>query len=88
MFEKVEEIDFAEFLHSLNNNIEIIKIDIEGFEIELINHLIDEKCLKKINKIYLETHEKKFTDLIIPTKKLKERIKIEGFESKFFFDWH
>jgi len=26
--------------------------------------------------------------LVVPTEKLKARIKQEGYENKFFFDWH
>ena len=36
IFEEVDEIDFAEFIHSLNTNIELIKIDIEGMEMDAL----------------------------------------------------
>ena len=88
IYEEIKQIDFAEFLKSLKSPVEIIKIDIEGFEIELINHLIDEKVLENVNKIYVETHERKFTELLSKTEQLKSRIKNEGLENKFFFEWH
>ena len=87
-FEFVKEIDFAQFLKSFDEPIELIKIDIEGYEIQLLNHLIDENAISNINYFYIETHERKFVDLTIPTAKLKTRIKKEGYEDKFFFDWH
>ena len=87
-FEEIQEIDFAEFIHSLNSPIELLKIDIEGFEIELINHLLDTNALNDVKKVYVETHERKFTELAGPTEKLKVRIKAEGYENKFFYDWH
>ena len=87
IFEEVQEIDFAEYLKSLQREIELIKIDIEGYEIQLINHLLDKESLDNVKKIYLETHEKKFTQLVKPTLKLKERIKSEGLEEKFCYDW-
>lgn len=87
-FEEIQEIDFAEYLRNLNTRIEIIKIDIEGYEIELINHLLDNRSLENVEKIYVETHEEKFTDLAIPTEALKARISAEGYEDKFFWDWH
>ena len=87
-FEEIQEIDFAEFLHSLKTPIELLKIDIEGFEIDLINHLLDKNALDHVNKVYVETHERKFTQLIASTEKLKVRIKTEGYENKFFYDWH
>jgi FkbM family methyltransferase len=88
LFDDIQAIDFAEFILSLNTKIELIKIDIEGYEIELINFLLDKKVLGNVKKIYVETHEKKFKDLIKPTNLLKERIKAEGYKNKFSFDWH
>ena len=88
IFEEIQEIDFAEFLESLNSPVELIKIDIEGYEIELINHLIDRKVLDNVNRVYLETHERKFKALLASTEALKERVINEGYEEKFFFDWH
>ena len=87
IYEEVKQINFAKFLKSLKIKVELIKIDIEGYEIELINHLLDQNSLENVKKIYLETHEQKIKELIEPTKKLKKRIKSEGFEEKFCFDW-
>ena len=88
LFEEVAEIDFAEYLKSLNVPIELIKIDIEGYEIPLLNHLLDEKVLGNVNKIYVETHERKFKELSLPTEELKRRIVAEGYGDKFFYNWH
>jgi len=87
-FELVDEIDFAKFLKSLNEPVELIKIDIEGYEIQLLNHLLDNHALDNVSYLYVETHERRFPDLIASTEKLKERIRREGYMEKFFFDWH
>ena len=86
-FINIEEINFAEYLNDLNKKVELIKVDIEGYEIELINDLIDKGALNNVGKVYLETHEVSFIDLEEPTKLLKKRIKNNGLESKFFYDW-
>lgn len=86
-YDKIREIDFALFLDSLNKYVELIKIDIEGYEVELINHLIDNNSLNKIGKIYLETHETKFKALEESTLTLKKRIKENRLEKKFIFEW-
>ena len=88
IFEEKKEVNFSEFLQSLNLYVEFIKIDIEGYEITLINHMLDNNVLNKVGKIYLETHERKFDDLIKPTADLKARIKMEGYQEKFFYEWH
>ena len=72
----------------IKDYIELIKIDIEGYEIELINHLIDTKALNNVGKIYLETHDKLYPQLEGPTDALKERIQKEGLADKFFYEWH
>lgn len=87
-FDEVREIDFSKYLLSLKQSVSLLKIDIEGYEIELVNHLIDTRALINVNKVYMETHERKFQELRIPTEALKNRIKDEGLEKKFFFDWH
>ena len=84
----VDEIDFADYIESLNKSIDLIKIDIEGYEIELINHLLDRQVLHNVGRVYLETHERKFEALRKATEEMKLRIKKEGFVDKFFYDWH
>lgn len=88
IFNTVKVIDFSEYLTSLDKPIELLKIDIEGYEIELINHLLDKNSLSKVNKVYLETHEKKFTSLGPATQKLKQRVIDEGLAEKFYYEWH
>ena len=87
-FESVKEIDFAQFLNSLDEQVELIKVDVEGYEIQLLNHLLDKNAIGKVNKLYVETHDHKMDNLVIPTEKLKARIKKEGYEDKFFFEWN
>lgn len=87
-YEEISEIDFSEFLLSLDKPIELIKIDIEGYEIELINHLLDTGALANVQTVYVETHERKFEALTSATLELKQRIKKECLEDKFYYDWH
>ena len=87
LFETVDTIDFAKYIFSLNTQIELMKIDIEGYEIELINHLISTGAINKINIIYCETHEKKFNELKIKTQQMKENIKKNNLSNKFDFNW-
>ena len=79
-------IDFAKWLEKFEK-IKLIKIDIEGYEVELLNHLIDKKVLNKIDHIFVETHEKKIVELRNEIELLKEKIKGSGLQSKFFWNW-
>ena len=85
-FITVNVIDFAEWVKKFKK-IKFIKIDIEGYEINLINHLIDEKAIDRIDYIFLETHEKRIEGLNLEIIELKQKIKNLGIEKKFFWNW-
>lgn len=87
-YEIVEAIDIVEFIKSLNKNIDLIKIDIEGAEIEVINHIIDSGIIHKVNKILCEVHDKKYKFLRESTNKLREKIKILKLSNKINLNWH
>ncbi len=50
-------------------------MDIEGSEIDILNKIIDKDLHKKIDFIFVETHERFSHSLGIETAKLKLRIK-------------
>jgi FkbM family methyltransferase len=85
-FIKIEVIDFAKWLEKFEK-IKFIKIDIEGYEVELLNHLINSKVLSKIDYIFVETHEKKIAELRTEIELLKEKIKNSNLQTKFFWNW-
>lgn len=86
IYEIVNEVDFAKFLNNLNN-VDLIKIDIEGFEVELINHLISNSNLKNVSKIYVETHYKKWPELKEPTLQMIQNVHNMNLSEKFDFNW-
>lgn len=86
--QKVNEIDFALYLNGLDRTVDILKIDIEGYEIELVNHLLDCGAFEKVRKVYVETHERKYKALKESTDNMKRRVTDAGLGDKFFFDWH
>lgn len=69
-----EVVDLAEFIQNLGKPIGLLKMDIEGEEIKVLNKLIDLGLTKEIRKIVVETHER-FPTLTEPTRELKERIR-------------
>ena len=82
----VREIDFAEFLLGLGRRVHLIKIDIEGFEIALVNHLLDKSALGRVDRVYIETHENYMPHLASKTAQMKKRIAQLNLPTKFFFD--
>ena len=73
-FQIIEIIDLSQFIKDLNRAVKLLKIDIEGAEIGLLNDLIDQRIIHNIPYVIVETHDKKIPSLIEPTKKLRKRI--------------
>jgi FkbM family methyltransferase len=73
-FANVEVVDLARFIKSLDRPIAILKMDIEGEEVKVLNKLIDTGLAEKIGYIAVETHER-FPSLAEATKALRARIR-------------
>lgn len=86
--QKVNEIDFAAYIKGLDKTVDLLKIDIEGYEIELVNHMLDSDAFEQVRKVYVETHERKYTALKESTERMKRRVEELGLGDKFYFDWH
>ena len=57
---EVRQINFISYLENLDEDIGILKIDIEGAEVELLEALFDRPgSLKRVHHIFAETHENK-----------------------------
>lgn len=55
---EVEIIDLVEFIKGMNKRTDVLKIDVEGAEVELVQKIIDTRIYEKIGLIVVETHEK------------------------------
>ncbi len=82
----VEILDIAEWLKNIDK-IKFIKMDVEGYEVELINYLIDTSVINKIDYIFVETHEKRIRNLNNRIDELKIKINKLGFDKKFLWNW-
>lgn len=83
----VEAVDIADLIEALHPKpIKLVKMDVEGGEINLLKHLIARDSFGNIKKIYVETHER-----LYPEHKM-EIIKLLGYTRKLKqpmvnFDW-
>lgn len=76
-FVEVEVIDLSRFIRELNKPVKLLKMDIEGAEIEVINHLLDQGMQYQIRQMVVETHERN-PSLALRTKMLRNRIRDLG----------
>ena len=74
-FVEIEVIDFINHINKQKKEISLLKMDIEGSEIEILNKIIDLNIHDKIKYIFVETHERFSHKLGLETAKLKLRVK-------------
>ena len=73
-FVEIKVIDFINHINKHKKEISLLKMDIEGSEIEILNKIIDLEMHDKIKYIFVETHERFSHKLGLETAKLKLRI--------------
>lgn len=85
---EVRQVDFLRYLEDLDDDIGILKIDIEGAEVPLLEALFDRSDLmRRISHIFAETHEIRIPDHKPRVKAL--RAKAHGSEQPYInLDWH
>ena len=57
--ERVRCVDIAEYILSLSKPIKVLKIDVEGSEYDLLEHLLNKEVLSDVEFIYCEDHSRK-----------------------------
>lgn len=58
-FIEIETIDLTEFIAAIDKRVAIVKMDIEGAEMDILNKFIEEKVYEKVDLMLVETHENK-----------------------------
>ena len=84
---QVEVADLVAFIQSLDAPVKILKMDIEGAEVELLEALIDQGIAARVGHIFVETHELQFAELLESTARLRKTVSDKGF-SHINLDWH
>lgn len=77
-FVEIELINLIDFIENLNHEVALLKLDVEGAEVDILNKLIYSKSIKNIREILVETHEKQIPELFKPTQALRIEIKKLG----------
>ena len=88
-FADVETIDISEYILSLDRQVKILKIDIEGLEYEVLSRLVHTGAIDKVDFIFFEDHSDCFLFLpwfagaIHSLKMLEDKI-VRGGETKVY----
>ena len=85
---EVRQVDFLRYLEALDDDIGILKVDIEGAEVPLLEALLDRSDLMgRIGHIFAETHEKWIPDHKPRVKALRARAR-KSERPYIDLDWH
>lgn len=84
---EVEVIGLSRFLRSLPKPVDLLKVDIEGAEVALINALLDSPEASLVKVMFVETHECQIPELRKSTKVLRTRLAGLS-QPKTYLEWH
>ena len=74
---EIQQVDFIRYLENLNEDIGLLKMDIEGAEVDLLEALFDRPdILNRIDHIFAETHETRIPGHEPRVNALRERAKL------------
>lgn len=62
-FAEVDVLDIKDILRAIKGRVKILKIDIEGAEYDVLDHIIENHLYKDIDYIFVETHHHKIDNL-------------------------
>jgi FkbM family methyltransferase len=83
---EVEGVALAQFIRDLGRRVRILKMDVEGAEVGILNAILDEGLHEKIDHAFVEVHDRKVRELAGPTARLRERLEALG-ATHFRLDW-
>ena len=85
-FVEARTVDLASFINALPGRVRLLKIDIEGAEVEVLRWLLEAGSLDKVDVLFVETHENKMPWLQPATATLKKELAAHP-TCKARFDW-
>ncbi len=74
----IEVIDLIQFLREQTQKIDLIKMDIEGAEIEILYKILETESWHLFDRMYVETHETKIPAHVSELKNIKMLLKEKG----------
>lgn len=77
---EVDVINLLEYIETIPGQIAIMKIDIEGTEVEILEELIRNGMHRKIDFIFVETHERISFGIAFRTARLRAKIHVRGLD--------
>ena len=74
-FEEVESIDLSAFIAQLDKSVSVLKMDIEGAEIQVLEKMIEDHTISRVRNLFVEIHDKKIPQLREAGENLRSKLK-------------
>jgi len=84
---EVETIDLSNFVKSLNQRVRVLKMDIEGAEFAVLDHLMASDTLDLIDHLFVETHDAKIPALAEIAARVRQRLAARNSSPTINLDW-
>ncbi len=86
-FVETEQVGIETLLKRIGRPVDILKVDIEGAEVPLLERLFQSPTIENVRQLYVETHEHVLPELAERTEALRKRARnIDSLTASF--DWH
>jgi len=83
----VPAVGFAGLIRRLGRKVDLVKMDIEGSEVDILEALVGSDTLSRIGALFVETHEAQMPDLRDRTLAVRQRL--AGLDQPLIcLDWH
>lgn len=82
----MEQIDLVSFIDRLQRPVALLKMDIEGAEVTVLERLLDTGCIARVGHVFVETHEKRIPELAPRMQALRDRIAADDIKT-INLDW-
>lgn len=83
----VDAIDLARYIRELGRPVTLLKMDIEGAEVQVVPHLIASGAIDNVKLMVVETHEAKTPSLVDATRAMLDQAAAAGLSERIRFDW-
>jgi FkbM family methyltransferase len=85
-FVEVETVDLDTFLHDLGRIVRVLKLDVEGAEIEILERLLETDRLRSVEHVLVEMHDRRIPGLERRGAELRRRLDASAY-GHVHLDW-
>lgn len=74
----IEVVDLISFIQQLNKKVDLVKLDVEGAEIDILKKIIATESWHLFDRMYVETHETKIPSHVEELQAIKKQLAEKG----------